>query len=190
MKRLWILLAVVLSIFSGSAFAGGPLVVLLEGSGSNTETKGYAGLVWTLGGKKSSAVPGLVVGVRTLKVKSNGQVNNGADLNARFSFIDGFTFDDARISYVGGKRDFLGNAGVGYSFQHSSFFSTIAAQTAYSRVGLDYAFSPGKLIPYFELLSAGSPKKGSGSRLGCDTAGWVVPDGAQVGDLCDFSTPP
>lgn len=186
MKRLWIFLAVVLSICSGSAFAGrlSPTVILVEGGSSRTETKGYAGLVWTLGGKKSSVVPGLVVGMRTLKVNSSDHVSNGADLNARFSFTDGFTFDNARLSYVGGKRDVLGNVGVGYSFENRSFFSTIAAQSSYSRIGLDYEFSSSKLLPYLELLSIDKPKNVNGTRLACNDGVSPVPDGATVGSSC------
>ena len=189
MKRLWILLTVVLTFCMSNAFAGAVLQqpfasVVLEGSDSRTETKGYAGLVWTLGGKKSSVVPGLVVGVRTLKVKSNDEVSNGADLNARFSFTDGFTFDNARLSYVGGKRDVLGNVGVGYSFENSAFFSTIAVQSAYSRIGLDYEFTSSKLLPYLELLTIDKPKKVDGSRLACSDGVSPVPDGAAVGANC------
>lgn len=186
MKRLWMLFAVLLSIYSGSAFAGmvqGPVVILVGGSGDYTETKGYAGLVWTLGGKKSSVVPGLVVGVRTLKVKSNDRVTNGADLNARFSFVDGFKFDNARLSYIGGKRDLLGSVGLGYSFENSSLFSTIAAQGAYSRAGLDYEFNSSKLLPSLELLTIDKPKKANGGRLECSD-GSAAPIGAGVDEPC------
>ncbi len=184
MKRLYASLVIVLSICSSSAFAGGVSVILIEGSGSNTETKGYTGLVWSLGSKKSSGVPSLVVGVRTLKVKSNDHVSNGADLNARFSFTQGFKLENARLSYVGGKRDLLGNVGVGYSFENSSFFSTVAAQSAYSRAGLDYEFTSSKFLPYFELLSIDKPKKVDGSRLACSDGVSQVPNGAAVGDPC------
>jgi len=187
MKRIWMLFAVLLSIYSGSAFAGmapSALVILVGGSGDYTETKGYAGLVWTLGGKKSSVVPGLVAGVRTLKVKSNDHVTNGADLSARFSFVDGFTFDNIRLSYVGGQRNALGNVGVGYSLTSKSVFSTIAAQGAYSRVGLDYDFNSSKLLPSLELLTIDKPKKANGGSLACDDGVSPVADGASVGDVC------
>ncbi len=182
-----------LAMASGSAIAGkGGALVISQGSGSETQTKAYAGLAWTLGAKKSPAVPDLVVGVRSLKVKSNDRVSNGADLSARFTFVEGLSFDSLRLSYVGGKRDVLGNIGVGYSFASKSFLTTVAAQGAYSRAGIDYKYSSGEVSPYLELLSAGKPKKVTGGGLGCNSndPNYYVPDGASVGDFCFYNFPP
>lgn len=180
-----------LAMASGNAFAGKGVPVISLGGGSETQTKAYAGLAWTLGAKKSAAVPDLVVGVRSLKVKPNDRVSNGADVSARFTFVEGFAFDSLRLSYVGGKRDILGNIGVGYSFASKSFLTTVAAQGAHSRAGIDYKYSSGEVLPYLELLSAGKPKKTKGGGLACDTdnPNFSVPDGANVGDYCDYNFP-
>ena len=167
MKRLWTLLLVLLSIVSSSVFAGGSITTVATVT-SETQTKGYAGLVWTLGGKKSDAIPDLVVGVRSLKVKSNDQVSNGADLSARFSFSNGFTFDNLRLSYVGGNRNLLGNLGAGYSFINSAFFGALAAQGPYSRAGLEYEFNARKFTPSLELLTINKPEKVSGGLTTTD----------------------
>lgn len=188
MKRLLVMLAVLLSIVSESATAGGSQVISVPtgGGGNYTETKGYAGLAWVLGAKKSALIPDLVVGVRSMKVKVDDRISNGADLSARFSFIQGFSFDSFRLNHVFGKRDLLGNVGVGYSFTNSTFLSTLAAQGAHSRGGVDYEFTSNKLLPYFELISIGTPKraKASGSQLVCDDDLYSLPDNPKVGDSC------
>ncbi len=187
-KAFGILLGMLLLTSAGSTFAGKGAVVIATGSGSETQTKAYAGLAWTLGAKKSAVIPDLVVGVRSLKAKSNDRVSNGADLSARFTFLDGFSFDSVRLSYVGGKRDVLGNVGVGYSFANKGFLGTIAAQGAHARAGLDYDFSASKTRPYLELLSLGKPDKaGRALRCSSDDPIWTVPPGANVGDLCFFN---
>lgn len=125
--------------------------------GETTQTRGYAGLAWALGVKNSSALPDVVVGVRSIKVNSDDKVSNGADLSARFTLKNGFAFDSARLSYVEGKRDLVGNIGVGYSLTNKSYFTTISAQGAYSRLGLDYEFSKVKFVPFIELLTVPGP---------------------------------
>lgn len=186
--KMWLPLAILL-MASGSAFAGKGVPVIAVGGGSYTQTKAYAGLAWTLGAKKNAAIPDLVVGVRSIKVKSNDSVSNGADLSARIGFASGLSFDSLRLSYVGGKREILGNVGVGYSFSNQSFFSTVAAQGAYSRIGLDYDFRSSKILPSLELISIDKPKKAKAGGLGCaiDNPDYYVPPGAGIGDSCFFS---
>lgn len=186
MKKICRLGALLLPFVSASAFAGGGIIVVATGGGNQTQTHGYAGLVWTLGGKKPGVAPDLVVGVRSLKVKANDRVTSGADLNARFSVVNGFAFDNLRLSHVSGTRDLLGNVGAGYSPATKSFFGTFSAQGAYSRAGLDYEFSAGRISPTIELLSLGTPRKVKGSGLGCNSTDpyFYVRDGAHLGDYC------
>lgn len=139
---------------------------------SDTQTRAYAGLAWVLGVKKTSFIPDLVVGIRSLKVKSNDDVSNGVDLSARLTFGNGFAFDSTRLSYVGGNRDLLGNIGIGYSMTNNSFLTTIAAQGPYSRIGGDYEFSNSRINPYLELLTAEKPdnvKSKSTKTFGCNS---------------------
>lgn len=182
-------LIVLFAALSGNAFAGGGITVFAVpgGAGSERQTSAYAGLAWTLGGQKSSLRPDVVVGVRSLKVKSNDQVNSGLDLSARFSFANMFAFDSVRLSYVGGNRELLGNLGIGYSNTSKSYLTTLAAQGAHSRAGVDYEFNKKTLLPYFELLTVNKPRSVNKDMALACPAGWTVPPGARVGDYCDFS---
>ena len=119
---------------------------------SNTENRIYAGIVFDLDGS-DGFVPDLVVGVRSLHVKSNDNAQ-GADLSARASFgkhEKSVVFDSARLVYVGGERDVMGNIGIGYSNTHSSFIGTVAIQGPYTRIGVDYEIQKKTFEPYLEV---------------------------------------
>ena len=124
----------------------------ITSSDSTTENRVYGGLVFDLDGS-DGFVPDLVVGVRTLHVKSSDSVE-GADLSARISYgkhDKGIMFDSARLVYVGGERDVMGNIGIGYSNTHSSFIGTAAIQGPYTRIGTDFEFGTKKFEPYLEI---------------------------------------
>jgi len=129
-----------------------------ESSASTTENRIYAGVVFDLDGS-DGFVPDLVVGARSLHVKSSDSVE-GADLSARISFNKhdkGIMFDSARLVYVGGERDVMGNIGIGYSNTHSSFLGTVAVQGAYTRLGTDFEFGKNKFEPYLEIITLDKP---------------------------------
>lgn len=170
MKKFFVLVVWLLA-FSGNATACVYLWASPGAAGKEVQTKAYAGLAWTLGAKNSSIRPDLVVGVRTLTVKSSDQVTNGADLSGRFTFAGGFSLDSARLSYVGGIRDLLGVVGVGYSSTNKAVLTTLAAQGSHARVGFDYEWANRQAIPYLEVLSLNRPKK----VLGRDGSTLCVP---------------
>ena len=144
------LIAITLAVASQSAHAVPPRIVTL--SDSTTENRVYAGLVFDLDGS-DGFVPDLVLGARSLHVKSSDNVD-GADLSARISYgkhEKGIMFDSARLVYVGGERDVMGNIGIGYSNTHSSFIGTAAIQGPYTRIGTDFEFGKNKFEPYLEI---------------------------------------
>ena len=150
------------------------------GSAYRVDNRAYAGLSWELDGG-NGFIPDLIVGARSLNVNSSNTVN-GADFNVRLRYKGSVSFDSVRLSYVGGSREFMGNAGLGYSFTNSDFLGTVAAQAAYSRLGVDYLFTKGALKPYLEGNSLYSPKQvngGTGSTT-CST-GSLVTAGAPYG---------
>lgn len=173
---------------SAHAFAGGHAVFVIAApasADSTRQTTAYAGLAWTLGGNKPGLRPDLTVGVRSVKTSSNDQVSAGADLSARFSLTTGMPLNSARLSYVFGSRDLLGNAGIGYSYASKSFMSTLAAQGPYSRASVDYEFANRRLVPSLELLTIGKPRKPVDRGLfTCDMHGWVLPQNPSLGDQC------
>ena len=121
-----------------------------------TEDRVYAGLVWTLK-EKPSYTPDLILGFRSLKVKSNDNASGG-DLSIRMKLEGGVSFDSTRLVYVGGERDLLGNIGVGYSNANSTLLGTIAVQGSYARLGTDYELNKNKFVPYLELNTLDNPK--------------------------------
>ena len=120
------------------------------------DNRAYAGLSWDLDGS-NGFIPDLILGARSLNVNSSDTVN-GADFNVRLSYKGAVSVDSVRLSYVGGSRQFMGNAGLGYSFAHTSILGTAAAQAAYSRLGVDYLFSKETFKPYLEGNSLYAPK--------------------------------
>ena len=162
-------------IASQNAMAGGiPITTYVNtyNKTSNTETTVYAGLVWTLG-KEFKKIPELTLGIRALKQetpfatssitvlltdenvipgKPSTKIKGGLDFSLRFNFDNSFTTDSARLLYVDGKKDLLGNVGVGYSFTNSQPFGTLGLQADYSRIGMDVALDKGTLTsPVFFL---------------------------------------
>jgi hypothetical protein len=159
MKSYKIFLVVILSSFAfltPSAVFGG-LAPPTFADAKKTEDRVYAGLVWTLK-EKPSYTPDLILGYRSLKVKSNDNVRGG-DLSIRMKLEGGVSFDSTRLVYVGGERDLLGNIGVGYSNPNSTLLGTIAVQGSYARLGTDYELNKSKFVPYLELNTLGNPKK-------------------------------
>lgn len=126
-------------------------------SANRTETRAYAGLSWELNGS-NGFIPDLVLGVRSLNVTSSNVVN-GADFNLRMRYKNQVSLDSVRLSYVGGSRQFMGNAGIGYSLSNQNMFATVAGQSAFSRLGVDYQFGKESFNPYLEGNSLYSPKE-------------------------------
>ena len=159
MKSYKLFLVVILSSFAfltPSAVFGGAAPPPTFSDAKKTEERVYAGLVWTLK-EKPSYTPDLILGYRSLKVKSNDNVSGG-DLSIRMKLEGGVSFDSTRLVYVGGERDLLGNIGVGYSNTNSTLLGTLAAQGSYARLGTDYELNKNKFVPYLELNTLGNPK--------------------------------
>lgn len=161
------------------------------GSSYRVDNRAYAGLSWELDGG-NGFIPDLIVGARSLNVNSSNTVN-GADFNVRLRYKGSVSFDSVRLSYVGGSREFMGNAGLGYSFSNSDILGTVAAQAAYSRLGVDYLFNKATIKPYLEGNSLYSPKQvngGTGSTT-CSSGSLVTagaPYNAPVGQQAGGQT--
>lgn len=148
----------ILSSLATNAVARPPEPTVITSSDSTTENRVYGGLVFDLDGS-DGFVPDLVLGVRTLHVKSSDSVE-GADLSARISYGKNekfIAFDSVRLVYTGGERDVMGNVGIGYSNTHSSFLGTVAVQGAYTKLGTDFEFGKNKFEPYLEINTLDKP---------------------------------
>lgn len=184
---------VFLTLFSINSYAGGNVPLITTGSPAKsqteTENRVYAGFVWTLQ-EKTSWIPDLSIGFRSLRVKSSDSVNGG-EISARIKLKDGISFDSTRLSYVGGERDVLGNIGIGYSLTNSSLLGTVAIQGAYSRIGTDYQFNGNNFVPYLELLTVDKPNKVSkkaGTLVQTCPSGYVL-DETAVGNTDNVCRP-
>ncbi len=143
------------------------------GAGSKRDNRVYAGLVWTFGKTQNTFVPDISLGYSSLKVKSDSDVN-GFDVGIRLGLSgQGIKLDSTRASYVDGDRNLMRHYGVGYSFAHSDFMATVAAQKSHLKLGADWLLSSQTFVPYIEINSLDKPDKDSGS---CD--GRFLPNGA------------
>jgi len=189
-KILFTIAAVLLCFGQASAWAqcgacSLPLVTsgTQGGSSYRIDNRAYAGLSWNLD-SGNVYIPDLILGARSLNVNSSNSVN-GADFNLRIRYKNEISFDSLRLSYVGGSREFMGNAGLGYSFTKNSIFGTAAAQAAYSRAGVDYLFGEKVFNPYLEGNSLYAPKAvnavaGTPGSISCSGINNLV-DAAGVG---------
>lgn len=122
---------------------------------SHTDSNAYAGLVWTWGNKQGLK-PDFLLGFRSLHVESSDTVQGG-DFNVRVKYNQGLKLDGVRLAYVAGKRNFMGNYGVGYSFTNKDFLATVAGQGDFYRFGTDYSFKNKALKPYAEINTLERP---------------------------------
>lgn len=165
----------VLFLTSSFLYAGVPISVPatvtpgISKSDTDTENRAYAGLIWTFK-DKASWLPDLTLGFRSLRVKSSDSVSGG-DLSTRIKLSDGVAIDSVVLSYVGGKRDLLGNLGVGYSLTNASILGSAAVQAAYTKIGTDFQLNDKRFIPYVQLLTLDKPnnvnKISTPSTLSC-----------------------
>ena len=175
-----ILLILILLMATQSAMAGGPVSSYHYSSKEKTETRAYAGLVWSLG-QDFKKIPELTLGVSALrqevskrtvdssKFRPSESIEGGMDFSLRFNFDKGITFDSARLLYLDGDRDFLANIGVGYSFSGNRPFGILGVQRPYWRIGMDVPFDKDPLTSpeYFvELLTLGEEDKLVGDCIG------------------------
>lgn len=147
-----------------SAPFGGCVTPTGTTGGSSYSTEVYTGVQFMFG-KGATPSPRLILGARRLHVGSDDKVY-GADLSLRFGVNKGVSFDSAAISLVGGSRDVMANAGIGYSYASEGFMALGAIQTAHLRAGAEYVFTLSSPTFFVELNTAKSPEA-AGSGVAC-----------------------
>ena len=194
MKKILVLL--ILIITAQTVLAGGPSNITYSHKES-TDTRAYAGLVWTLG-KDFKKTPEITLGIRAIKLESgfaftkfwdatfpvnqpSESVEGGLDWSLRINFDNGVAVDSTRLLYLNGDRDLLGNVGLGYSFAENRPFGTIGVQVPYSRIGVDVALDNGTLITpefFVELLTLDKEDRLIGD-YSCSDSGYCDQAGAK-----------
>ncbi len=175
MKKISILAtSLVISTFvqavpSGGACTDGDYVCqspIQSGSAEVKATHWYTGLIWELGGIRSSNKPDLVFGIRQTTTKNIDTVR-GADASIRVSLDKDISLDSVRLSYLGGKPAALAQLGAGYSFKQNSLLATGAVQGNYFRLSTDYLFNANKFQYFGEINSLKKPKNAGGGASNC-----------------------
>ncbi len=122
------------------------LVTTTATTGSNEETdnQAYAGLVWTWG----ELTPSAVIGFSHGQVESDGDME-GANASLSINFLNGIQLEKIKLTYLNGKEDFQGEAGLGYDFLTKSFLMPVGVNAPHVAAGIDVYRS--NIAPYFML---------------------------------------
>lgn len=151
MKYMLISFFALFALLSANAFAGQvpnvPPVTydLVSDSGKEkTDNQAYAGLVWTWGDMTPSAVIGFSHG----KVEADGDTE-GVHASLSINFAGGFQLGKAKLTYLNGKEDFQGEAGIGYDLMTNSFLIPVGVNAPHMAGGVDVYRSA--IEPYFML---------------------------------------
>lgn len=160
-------IAAALFAFSVGAQAGVasiPATVTGGGASSKTETKGYAGLNWTLGG---GYTPALVLGLSNTKTKSDGDTT-GANLALHINLAGGIKPGMFKLSYLNGNNHVQGELGAGFNFITSSPLLFLGAHGPFVAVGVDAYLNPG-FVPYATVhtLDRYQRPRGGNPTLSC-----------------------
>lgn len=185
MKKILFLLFCFCGSFYNTAYATPPTLgcdnllscVLPDGEGAKSQHRVYIGLVWQMT-KERNIWPAAQLGLSTLRIHSSNAID-GIDLSILANIRHELAFNSARLVYVvgaSGIHDIQANLGAGYSFKKNAFFGTLAAQSIYSRAGIDYFFNLSKFNPYFEANTLASH---TSTSLSCQD-GRVLMDAAPI----------
>ena len=160
----------VLFLLIGTVAWGGtvvtPAITTTTGAGTNTETKAYIGLNWTLGG---GPTPALVLGVFNTKVKANGDTI-GANLAFHANLAGGLKPGKLKLSYLNGRDDLQGELGLGYDFVKAAPLGFLGLNAPYVSAGIDGYLNPG-FVPYAGLHTQGSFDRPTGTTYSCPPGG-------------------
>ncbi|MGB9130833.1 MAG: hypothetical protein WCB97_14415 [Thiobacillus sp.] len=164
MKKSTIALVLVSALTASSAFAGTTGYSLIPGTGSTseTETRAYAGLNWTLGG---GATPALVLGAFRTKVDSDGDTSGG-NLAFHLNLAGGVKPGKLKLGYLNGKENIQGEVGIGYDFLKKAPLLGVGLNAPHISAGVDAYANPG-FVPYVTLHSKGEFDKPSGTTSQC-----------------------
>ena len=149
----------------------------VAGSGSRTDNRAFAGLVWELGGDKGH-LPNLVLGLNSLRVKSDNSVEGG-EVSLSLDVFKRQTVDSVKLYYVGGNRDVQAKLGAGYSFEFGRVLASAGLQGSHLLIGSDYVYGVDKFKPFFGINSFGRPRAvegGNNAPLTCAPGFTLTPN--------------
>ncbi|BCB28007.1 hypothetical protein SKTS_28930 [Sulfurimicrobium lacus] len=143
MTKSLLVLAVSSAFVCSSALAGivttYNLVGTTGGATSQTETRAYAGLKWSVEG---GATPSLVLGAMRARISSGGNTE-GANLALSINLAGGVKPASIKLGYLNGKEDFQGELGVGYNFLKATPLVGFGVNAPYANLGADWSYGNG-----------------------------------------------
>jgi len=115
------------------------LVGTTGGATSQTETRAYAGLKWSIDG---GATPSLVLGAMHARVSSGGNTE-GANLALSINLAGGVKPASIKLGYLNGKEDIQGELSVGYNFLKATPLVGLGVNAPYANIGADWLYGNG-----------------------------------------------
>jgi opacity protein-like surface antigen len=115
---------------------------------AKSNTGGYLGLNWTLGG---SLVPAVVLGVFKTQVQVDGDTE-GAHLSMSVSVANGIKPQTLKLGYLKGKDDAQGEIGAGYNFVKGEPLLSVGANVPHLNIGADL-YRNLDVTPYLNLIT-------------------------------------
>ncbi len=127
-------------------------------------TQGFLGFQISFDTKQGLA-PKFVAGLRHTEVSDSGRII-GADLSLRVRLQGGPQYDSVVLSLLGGDADFLGGAGVGYSYYDKGWLFSGTVEKESLRLGVDYGPNA-ETLAFFAEAIAKSEADSSPDRVTC-----------------------
>lgn len=134
MRKIAALAVMTATLACSMAQAGIPAAYAIVGSpASQSQTRGYAGLKWSL---SSGATPAVVLGIVQAKVKPNGDTQ-GANLSFSLDLVGGIKPGKLKLNYLNGQENAQGEIGVGYDFMKAAPLLGLGVNVPYLNAGVD-----------------------------------------------------
>lgn len=122
-----------LSTAAALAIPSAPPTVTVYGDNSRTDTRGYIGLNWVLGG---SRMPAVVLGIATFDVKRSGETS-GAELSLHLDLLLGGKPDLFKLNYLQGNETVQAGIGGGYSLKREAPFLDVGVRGPFVAAGVN-----------------------------------------------------
>lgn len=123
---------------------GGPTATPIITKQGRTDNRLYVGINWNFGVRDGTTA---VLGYRTAKTRDSDRVHG---VKAEMTYVLSGAprgFGEVRVKALQGRRDALGELGLGYSLQSEAFLLNGGLQGPYVNAGTDYLFGKG-WMPY------------------------------------------
>lgn len=159
MSRLFAGIGLTLSTAAALAIPSAPPTVTVYGANSRTDTRGYLGLSWVLGG---SRMPALVLGIATFDINRNGDTS-GAELSVNLDLLNGGKPDLVKLNYLRGNETVQANLGGGYNLMREAPFLNVGVRGPFVATGAE-VYRGWMPEYYFVMHNRGRLERPSGER--------------------------